>query len=62
MKDFVKWLYRIALVLLVIMLIDFNSFWLRSRTGNSQHMIILNIILAGLIIVLLISKKFIRRL
>jgi hypothetical protein len=61
MSDLTKWIYRISLVLLVILLIDFNSHWLRNPPGGNHHILFTNLVLAGLIIILIISKKLIRR-
>jgi hypothetical protein len=62
MNDFIKWTYRIGLVLLVVLLIDFNSNWRKNPAAGNHHMILINLTLSSLIVILLISKKIIRRL
>ena len=62
MKDFGKWIYRILVVLLVVMAIDFNSNWLKYPTPKSSRFIITDLIIGGLLILLLIVPKIKRRL
>jgi hypothetical protein len=62
MKDFGKWIYRILIVLLVVMAIDFNSNWLKSPAPQSSRFIIADLIIGGLLILLLIVPKIKRRL
>jgi hypothetical protein len=62
MYDFAKWVYRASILLLVVLLIDFNSNWLKSPSGNKPEVLTPDLILSGLIAVLLMINKFTRRL
>ena len=61
MKDFGKWIYRMIVLLLLILMIDFNCSWLESASGTSRHIAAGNLILGGLIVILLIFPKIKRR-
>ena len=61
MKGFGKWTYRILLVLLVVMAIDFNSNWLKSSVPKNSHLFIVDLIVAGLLAALLIFPNIKRR-
>jgi hypothetical protein len=62
MKDFGKWIYRILIVLLVVMAIDFNSNWLNAPAPKSSRFIVTDCIIGGLLALLLIFPKIKRRL
>jgi hypothetical protein len=62
MKDLGKWIYRILIVLLADMLIDFNCFNRKPSPEQSHHILLANLVLGGLLFLLLISQIKKRRL
>jgi len=56
MKEFSKWIYRIMVVFLAVLLIDFDCNNMRPSPGKSQHVILTNLILGGLLLFLLIAQ------
>ncbi|HEX9510908.1 MAG TPA: hypothetical protein VF939_10510 [Puia sp.] len=62
MNDFGKWLYRIVILLLVIILIDFNLNWPKTHANGSGHLLTTNLVLLGLMAGMIVFKKLKRRL
>ncbi len=60
MRDSIKWITRILLVLLAVVIIDMNINWLR-YSGRRNQLIITDLILIVMFAVLLIFQKRRRR-
>lgn len=62
MKDLSKWIYRILVVLLVVIAIDFNSDWLRSSAPNNTRYMVIDVIIGGVLALLFLFSKIKKRL
>jgi hypothetical protein len=62
MKEFNKWLIRILMVFVAVSIIDVDCSNMRPSPDKSQHIVLANLILGGLLVFLLITQIKKRRL
>lgn len=56
MTGFGKWIYRILIMLLAVLLIDFDCTNMRLSPERSHHILLTNLLLGGLLLLLLIFQ------
>jgi uncharacterized membrane protein YphA (DoxX/SURF4 family) len=55
MKGSIKWILWIALVLLIVLAIDFNSYWLKVGEERNRQNITTNLILGGMFVMVAVA-------
>jgi|GEM_PF-6677470 hypothetical protein len=62
MKGLGAWTYRITMMLLAVVLIDFNCTNMKATAEKSHYIVLINVVLGGLLFLLLISQIIKKRL